>query len=153
MDILFALEELVENIRDSIGVRDRSIFKRTNSTTQNTAAKRDQFAIKVFPSPDDDPSKDLQKLHEILIEPIVKLLPTDPNERVIFILQIATLSMIFLVGEGTSSSHWLGARNVRLRQNNLRALCLHNVIYAKQKAIAPSTKLCDRLFTPNKRYF
>ncbi|MCC5618019.1 CHAT domain-containing protein [Nostoc sp. CHAB 5836] len=81
------LEELVENIRDSIGVRDRSIFTRTNSTSQNTTAKRDQFAIKVFPSPNDDPSKDLQKLHEILIDPIADLLPTDPNERVIFIPQ------------------------------------------------------------------
>ncbi|MBE9213003.1 CHAT domain-containing protein [Plectonema cf. radiosum LEGE 06105] len=81
------LEELVENTRDFIGVRDRSIFARTNSTTQNTTAKRAQFDIKVFPSSDDDPSKDLQKLHEILIDPIADLLPTDPNERVIFIPQ------------------------------------------------------------------
>jgi CHAT domain-containing protein len=82
-----SLEELVENIRDSIGVRDRSIFARTNATTQSTAAKRAQFDINIFPSPDDDPGKDLQKLHEILIDPIADLLPTDPNERVIFIPQ------------------------------------------------------------------
>lgn len=81
------LGELVDNIRDSIGVRDRSIFAQTNSTNQNTTAKRDQFDIKIFPSPDDDPSKDLQKLHQILIDPIADLLPTDPNERVIFIPQ------------------------------------------------------------------
>jgi CHAT domain-containing protein len=79
--------ELEDPNSDSIGVRDRSIFTRTNSTPQNTTAKRDQFAIKVFPSSDDDPSKDLQKLHEILIDPIADLLPTDPNERVIFIPQ------------------------------------------------------------------
>ena len=82
-----SLEELVDNIRDSIGVRDRNIFVRTNSTPQNTTTKRAQFDIKVISSPDDDPSKDLQKLHEILIDPIADLLPTDPNERVIFIPQ------------------------------------------------------------------
>jgi CHAT domain-containing protein/Tfp pilus assembly protein PilF len=82
-----SLEELVENIRDSIGVSDRNIFTRTNSTTHNTTTKRDQFAIKVFPSPEDDPSKDLQKLHSILIEPIADLLPTNPDDRVIFVPQ------------------------------------------------------------------
>jgi CHAT domain-containing protein/Tfp pilus assembly protein PilF len=84
---LASLEDLIENIRDSIGVSDRNIFTQTNSTTQNTTTKRNQFAIKVFPSPEDDPSKDLQKLHQILIEPIADLLPSNPDERVIFVPQ------------------------------------------------------------------
>lgn len=81
------LEELVENIRDSIGVSDRNLFTRTNSTTQNTTTKRDQFQITTFPSPDDDPSKYLKQLHQILIEPIADLLPTKPDDRVIFVPQ------------------------------------------------------------------
>jgi CHAT domain-containing protein/Tfp pilus assembly protein PilF len=81
------LEELVENIRDSIGVSDRNLFTRTNSTTQNTTTKRDQFQITTFPSPDDDPSKYLKQLHQILIEPIADLLPTNPDDRVIFVPQ------------------------------------------------------------------
>jgi CHAT domain-containing protein len=81
------LEEIVENTRGSIGVSDRNLFTRTNSANQNTTTKRDQFAIKVFPSPEDDPSKDLQKLHSILIKPIADLLPTNPDDRVIFVPQ------------------------------------------------------------------
>lgn len=82
-----SLEQLIETTRDSIGVNDRNFFTRTNSTNQNTTTKRDQFAIKVFASPEDDPSKDLQKLHSILIEPIADLLPTNPDDRVIFVPQ------------------------------------------------------------------
>jgi tetratricopeptide (TPR) repeat protein len=63
-----SLGELVTNTRDSIGVRSRA-----------TAI----IALK----PGVNEKQRLQKLHEILIKPIADLLPTDPNNHVIFIPQ------------------------------------------------------------------
>ncbi|MFE1744721.1 tetratricopeptide repeat protein [Coleofasciculus sp. H7-2] len=67
---------LVTNSRDDIGVRGRNIFDVTvvNSQPENSTKK-------------------LQQLYKLLIEPIADLLPTDPNERVIFIPQAS----LFLV--------------------------------------------------------
>ncbi|OKH36912.1 Fis family transcriptional regulator [[Phormidium ambiguum] IAM M-71] len=68
------LANLVINSRESIGVR--------GITTAVIASK-----------PTANQTERLQQLHQILIEPISDLLPTDPNSRVIFVPQ----SSLFLV--------------------------------------------------------
>jgi CHAT domain-containing protein len=47
----------------------------------------------IFATNDSEQAKNLQQLHEILIAPIADLLPTDPNQRVIFVPQ----GQLFLV--------------------------------------------------------
>ncbi|MGB7443344.1 MAG: CHAT domain-containing protein [Coleofasciculaceae cyanobacterium] len=61
-----SLQELVTSGRKSLGVFDRAVVRPREGvpTTQS-----------------------LQQLHEILIKPIAQYLPTDPNERVIFLPQ------------------------------------------------------------------
>ncbi|MFB2898510.1 CHAT domain-containing protein [Aerosakkonemataceae cyanobacterium BLCC-F50] len=68
------LRNLVINSRESIGARGRA-------------------TVEIVLQPTADQSERLQQLHEILIEPISDLLPTDPNSRVIFVPQ----SSLFLV--------------------------------------------------------
>jgi CHAT domain-containing protein/Flp pilus assembly protein TadD len=69
-----SLAELVTSSRDSIGVRGRGL---------EVVARADAA----------NPTTRLQQLDQLLIEPIADLLPTDPNDRVIFISQ----SSLFLV--------------------------------------------------------
>jgi CHAT domain-containing protein/Flp pilus assembly protein TadD len=66
-----SLEKLVTTTRYSIGVDDRSIFK---AEVVNAVDEANQ-------------TKNLQQLHQLLIAPIADLLPTDPNQRVIFVPQ------------------------------------------------------------------
>ncbi|MEP0859549.1 CHAT domain-containing tetratricopeptide repeat protein [Trichocoleus sp. DQ-U1] len=63
-----SLQNLVTNTRQSMGVRGRG-------------------GIEVALIEEERPTKRLQHLHQLLIEPIAKELPTDPNARVIFIPQ------------------------------------------------------------------
>ena len=62
------LAKLVTSSRESIGVRGRGLGAVASS---NEASKGER----------------LQQLHQLLIEPIADLLPTDPNARVVFIPQ------------------------------------------------------------------
>ncbi|HEY9692397.1 MAG TPA: tetratricopeptide repeat protein [Oculatellaceae cyanobacterium] len=66
-----SLTELVNNTRVSIGVGDRAIFDT-------------EFQNPVNP---EKLSSNLKQLHELLIKPIADLLPTDSNQRVIFVPQ------------------------------------------------------------------
>jgi CHAT domain-containing protein len=68
------LNDLVTDARESIGVRGRSIIGvvPTQEALQDAEAKA---------------TKRLQQLHQLLIQPIADLLPTDPNAHVIFIPQ------------------------------------------------------------------
>ncbi len=68
------LAELVTSSRASIGVRSRSIIevRPTEAALQEVKATATQR---------------LQKLHQLLIQPIAQVLPTDPNSKVIFIPQ------------------------------------------------------------------
>jgi CHAT domain-containing protein len=68
------LNDLVTGARESIGVRGRSTLGvvPTQEALQDAEAKA---------------TKRLQQLHQLLIEPIGDLLPTDPNAHVIFIPQ------------------------------------------------------------------
>ena len=68
------LAKLVTSSRESIGVRGRGL---------GAVAKVDEASK----------GERLQQLHQLLIEPIADLLPTDPNARVVFIPQ----SSLFLV--------------------------------------------------------
>ncbi|MDJ0581549.1 CHAT domain-containing protein [Crocosphaera sp.] len=63
-----SLQDIVINSRESIGVRGRS-------------------SIMVEPLTEEEQSNKLQQLHQLLIEPISDLLPSDPNQPVIFIPQ------------------------------------------------------------------
>ncbi|MBD2337077.1 tetratricopeptide repeat protein [Calothrix sp. FACHB-156] len=72
-----SLQKLVLTSRNSLGARGRSINVTPINERANLASKKTQ----------------LRKLHEILIQPIAKYLPTDPQDRVIFIPQ----SSLFLV--------------------------------------------------------
>ena len=65
-----SLNDLVAGIRGRMGTQHRNNKK-----------------IKVFPGEKDISKKDLQKLHEILIQPIADLLPTRPKEHIILIPQ------------------------------------------------------------------
>jgi CHAT domain-containing protein len=68
------LKDLVTSSREALGVRGRSIIgvRPTQAALQETEAQAIQR---------------LQKLHQLLIQPIAQFLPTNPNERVIFIPQ------------------------------------------------------------------
>ncbi|NET56892.1 MAG: CHAT domain-containing protein [Symploca sp. SIO2E6] len=68
-----SLEELVLSSRDSIGVRGIVVVEDAQTANQ--------------PSQETDSTQSLQQLHQLLIEPIAHLLPTNPNEHVIFIPQ------------------------------------------------------------------
>lgn len=69
------LSELVALTRDSIGVRGRGAIRVTKNGERTTTNQR------------------LQQLYKILIEPIVDLLPTEPDTQVVFIPQ----SSLFLI--------------------------------------------------------
>ncbi len=66
-----SLKELVNNTRASIGVGDRTIFE-----------VESQNPVKI-----EELSSNLKQLHQLLIAPIADLLPTDSNQRVIFVPQ------------------------------------------------------------------
>ncbi|MEP0857819.1 CHAT domain-containing tetratricopeptide repeat protein [Trichocoleus sp. DQ-U1] len=66
-----SLQDLVANTRESIGVRGRG------------------GGIVAELIEEESPTKRLQQLHQLLIEPIAEELPVDPNARVIFIPQDA----------------------------------------------------------------
>ena len=68
------LEDLVIGIRDSIGVRNRAtLIAKVPEEARRQAAKLQ--------------TQRLQKLHQLLIDPIADSLPSDPSQRVIFIPQ------------------------------------------------------------------
>jgi CHAT domain-containing protein/uncharacterized protein HemY len=66
-----SLKDLVTTTRESIGVDDRSIFV---AEVQHLFNEEEQ-------------TKNLQQLHQLLIAPITDLLPTDQNQRVTFVPQ------------------------------------------------------------------
>ncbi len=78
-----SLTELVTNSREAIGVRNRN-EPATVVVELSPQAQQRQLAQQ---------RQKLQQLHQLLIEPIANLLPTDPQARVIFIPQ----SALFLV--------------------------------------------------------
>ncbi len=78
-----SLAKLITTSRESIGVRNRSELA-TISAEPTPEAQQQRLAQQ---------RQKLQQLHQLLIEPIANLLPTDPQSRVIFVPQ----SQLFLV--------------------------------------------------------
>ena len=72
-----SLAWLVYFSRQSIGVGSRT-------SVANAANVETRATIDIVLKPDANQAERLQQLHQILIEPIADLLPTDPNSRVIF---------------------------------------------------------------------
>ncbi len=66
-----SFSDLIFSSRDSLGVRGRGIAVAARIERASSIAKLQQ----------------LQQLHQLLIEPIADLLPTDPNARIIFMPQ------------------------------------------------------------------
>jgi CHAT domain-containing protein len=69
--------------KENISLSDLVAGSRGRMGTQHRNNKK----IKVFPGEKDISKKDLQKLHEILIQPISDLLPNQPDKHIIFIPQ------------------------------------------------------------------
>ncbi|HIK31674.1 MAG TPA: CHAT domain-containing protein [Oscillatoriales cyanobacterium M4454_W2019_049] len=69
------LEELVDNTRFSMGVRDRSVGIVPREAIE--IVPKEGYIATATPR--------LQQLHQLLIEPIADLLPQTPEERVIFV--------------------------------------------------------------------
>ncbi|MBH8562824.1 CHAT domain-containing protein [Nostoc sp. CENA67] len=68
-----SLKDLITTTRASMGIDDKS---------------RSMFDVKIVNPQDEKVQKQsLQTLHKLLIQPIADLLPTDPNQRVVFVPQ------------------------------------------------------------------
>jgi CHAT domain-containing protein/Tfp pilus assembly protein PilF len=80
-----SLEDLVTNSRQSMGVRGRS--------------------LEVSYEPGLEQSDRLKQLHKILIEPITQYLPTNPNDRVIFVPQNELFLVPFPALQDTSGKY------------------------------------------------
>ena len=76
--------------RESMGIDDKSNRIDTRSLDQYN---RGIFEQKVFAINEKDQTENLHQLYQLLISPIADLLPTDPNQRVVFIPQ----NQLFLV--------------------------------------------------------
>ncbi|MBD2775263.1 CHAT domain-containing protein [Iningainema tapete] len=81
-----SLLDLVFATRESMGIDDSSVSGRDVSRSLDEY-NRSIISQKVFDTDELDQSKNLQQLHQLLIAPIANLLPTDPNQRVIFVPQ------------------------------------------------------------------
>ncbi len=84
-----SLSDLVVSTRESIGLRSggtvSNVEKRQTKATRIFAVPKG--SLKVFPRAEERHTKGLQRLHQLLIQPIAELLPSDPNARVVFIPQ------------------------------------------------------------------
>ena len=98
-----SLDELVENSRKGIGVNDR-----------------DSTGIKIVLNPEyrqqlrQEQSKYLRQLHQILIEPIADLLPTDPNARVVFMPQSALYLVPFAALQDKSEQYLIQKHTIAI---------------------------------------
>jgi len=90
------LTELVEIARDSIGVRGRDAIRVSKNEAQTPA------------------NQTLQQLYNILIEPIVDLLPTGSNNHVIFIPQSSLFLIPFTALCDSSGKYLLEKYTIRL---------------------------------------
>ncbi|MDJ0600350.1 MAG: CHAT domain-containing tetratricopeptide repeat protein [Crocosphaera sp.] len=88
-----SLSELVINSRESIGVRGRS-------------------SIMVEPLPEPDQTSNLQQLYQLLIEPIADLLPSDPNQAVIFIPQGELFLVPFPALQDQAGTYLIGKHTI-----------------------------------------
>jgi tetratricopeptide (TPR) repeat protein len=95
-----SLSDLVTNARESIGVRGLAV-------------------LSVVPHPEaiknaeEEATKRLQQLHQLLIEPIANLLPTDPNAHVTFIPQESLFLAPFPALQDASGKYLIEKHTIR----------------------------------------
>jgi CHAT domain-containing protein/Flp pilus assembly protein TadD len=124
-----SLGELVINTRDSIGVRGRA-----------TAI----IALK----PGVNEKQRLQKLHEILIKPIADLLPTDPNNHVIFVPQRELFLVPFVALQDEQGKHLIEKHTI-LTAPSIQVLELTRAKAEAQKSRSPEEKSFQKLIVGN----
>ena len=81
-----SIEQLIAFSRDALGVRSRGFIPKNKQTTP-------------------DPSPQLKKLHQLLIVPIQDLLPTHPDQPIIFIPQGPLFQVPFAALQDPSSNY------------------------------------------------
>ena len=118
-----SLADLVTNTRESIGV-SRSIF----------------ITEVVNPVEEESQNKRLQQLHQLLIKPITDLLPTNPNERVIFVPQRELFLVPFAALED-SNGKYLIEKHTILTSPSIQVLQLTRQAREKVKQAAVSDAL------------
>jgi CHAT domain-containing protein len=78
-----SVADLVTNSRESLGVRDCSSWEA--KSTSEVHPLKGIFEVETVPRSEVNSTERLQQLHQLLIQPIADLLPSDPESRVIFI--------------------------------------------------------------------
>ena len=95
-----SLSDLVTNARESIGVRGLAVL----SVVPHPEAVKNA---------EEQATKRLQQLHQLLIEPIANLLPTDPNAHVIFIPQESLFLAPFPALQDASGKYLIEQHTIR----------------------------------------
>ena len=95
-----SLSDLVTNARESIGVRGLAVL----SVVPHPEAVKNA---------EEQATKRLQQLHQLLIEPIANLLPTDPNAHVIFIPQESLFLAPFPALQDASGKYLIEKHTIR----------------------------------------
>ena len=95
-----SLSDLVTNARESIGVRGLAVL----SVVPHPEAVKNA---------EEQATKRLQQLHQLLIEPIANLLPTDPNAHVTFIPQESLFLAPFPALQDASGKYLIEKHTIR----------------------------------------
>ena len=80
-----SIADLITSSRESLGIRDCGSSEA--KSTQEVHPLQGIFDVEKVPLSEVNSTQHLQQLHQLLIQPIADLLPTDPESRVIFIPQ------------------------------------------------------------------
>lgn len=80
-----SVADLVASSRESLGVRGCGSLETKH--TREVHPLKGIFDVEIVPLSEVNSTQHLQQLHQLLIQPIADLLPTDPESRVIFIPQ------------------------------------------------------------------
>ncbi len=108
------LASLVANSREAIGVRSRGGF---------------ELALNDQPT---DSNQQLRQLHQLLIEPIADLLPTNPRERVVFIPQ-GPLFLVPFAALQDEAGQYLIEQHTILTAPSIQALALTRAQHAPRR--------------------
>ncbi|MEB3336089.1 MAG: CHAT domain-containing protein [Leptolyngbyaceae bacterium] len=131
-----SLEALVASSRDSINVRNRSFDFNEN---QDRVAR----AIAQLEARQSKTSR-LQELHQILIQPISDLLPTDPQAQVIFVPQGALFLVPFVALQDREGKYLIEKHTIRTAP----AIQVLNLTHQQQQKVRQA-KLQDVVIVGN----
>lgn len=121
-----SLETLLSQAREAIG-RQRSLVVGQADTRGATAPRPTAIAP-------------LQRLHQLLIQPIADLLPSDPNQRVVFMPQGSLFLVPFAALQDTSSTYLIQKHTI-LTAPSIQVLNLTRQTQATRPTAATSTAL------------